>query len=199
MTLLLHISPVVARDYSLMIQSVGMASSSFAILLMRIKLEWHSIIFSSLGAAVSIILGLQYLDDLFTAPQKKMMFVSIWFAFAIALLILNLQRKRITYDSVPKFNFWKAIVLFLTGMFGGLLTAFTGSGVDICSFSILTLLFRVTEKVATPTSVILMCLNTWVGFYWRQLIMTDVSQLAWEYFAVSVPVVVTFSPLGELL
>lgn len=81
----------------------------------------------------------------------------------------------------------------------GFLTAFTGSGVDICSFSMLTLLFRVTEKVATPTSVILMCLNTWVGFFWRQLIMTDISQLAWDFFAVSVPVVVVFSPIGAFV
>jgi hypothetical protein len=53
------------------------------------------------------------------AGQKKMAFVSIWFAFAISLLILNLQRKRITYDSIPRFNWWKALVLFVTGMFGG--------------------------------------------------------------------------------
>lgn len=39
MTLLLHISPEVSRDYSLMIQSVGMASSSFAIMWMKIKIE----------------------------------------------------------------------------------------------------------------------------------------------------------------
>jgi uncharacterized membrane protein YfcA len=103
----------------------------------------------------------------------------------MSLFILNLQRKRVTYDYIPEFNWWKALVLFGTGMFGGLLTAFTGSGVDICSFSMLTLLFRVSEKIATPTSVILMCINTWVGFYWRELMMKDISDLAWEYFAVS--------------
>lgn len=70
-------------------------------------------------------------------------------------------------------------------MFAGLCSAFVGSGVDICSFSILTLLFRITEKVATPTSVVLMAVNTCVGFFWRQLIMCDISQLAWEYFEVS--------------
>ncbi|KAI6183802.1 Protein of unknown function DUF81 domain containing protein [Aphelenchoides bicaudatus] len=199
MTLLLHISPEVSRDYSLMIQSVGMASSSFAIMWMKIKIEYHSIIFSSLGAALSIILGVQFWDDVLTGPQKKMIFVSIWFSFAISLLILNLQRKRIVYDSIPHFNWWKALVLFGTGFFGGLLSAFSGSGVDICSFSMLTLLFRVSEKVATPTSVILMFLNTCVGFYWRQLMMSGISTLAWEYFAVSVPVVVTMSPIGAFV
>ncbi|CAD5228335.1 unnamed protein product [Bursaphelenchus xylophilus] len=199
MTLLLKIPPTVSRDFSLMIQSCGMAASSFTVVYMKVKVEWHSIIFSSLGAFFSIIIGLQFMDDLLDAHQKKMMFVSIWFAFAVSLLILNLQKKRKTYDSIPNFGAWQAIALFLTGLFGGLLSAWTGSGVDICSFSMLTLLFRVSEKVATPTSVLLMCLNTWVGFYWRQLIQKNVSELAWEYFSVAVPVVVTCSPIGAFL
>lgn len=133
-----------------------MAASSFTVIWMRVKVEWHSIIYSSLGAFFSIILGLQFWDDFLTGQQKKMIFVSIWFSFAVSLLILNLQRKRITYDTIPHFNAWKAFILFVTGFFGGILSALTGSGVDICSFSVLTLFFRVTEKTATPTSVILM-------------------------------------------
>ena len=58
------------------------------------------------------------------------------------------------------------------GFIGGNFSALAGSGVDICSFSVLSLLFRISEKVATPTSVVLMAINTCVGFYWRQL-MTD--------------------------
>lgn len=176
-----------------------MATSSFAILWMRVKVEWHSVIYSSAGAALSIILGLQFWDDLLDAQQKKMMFVSIWFSFAISLLLLNLQKKRRTYDDIPDFSWWKAVVLVAAGFCGGLLTAFTGSGVDICSFSILTLLFRVSEKVATPTSVLLMFVNACIGFYWRGAMQQAISQLAWEYFAVSVPVVVTCSPIGAFV
>ena len=45
----------------------------------------------------------------------------------------------------------------------GIFSAVAGSGVDICSFSVLTLLFRVSEKVATPTSIVLMAINASVG------------------------------------
>ncbi|ETN73898.1 hypothetical protein NECAME_13351, partial [Necator americanus] len=38
----------------------------------------------------------------------------------------------------------------------GIFTSFAGSGVDICIFSINTLLFRVSEKTATPTTVVIM-------------------------------------------
>ena len=62
-------------------------------------------------------------------------------------------------------------ILFV-GVIGGTFSALAGSGVDICSFSVLCLLFRVSEKVATPTSIVLMAVNTCVGFFWRAL-MTD--------------------------
>ena len=95
------------------------------------------------------------------------------------------QHKRRTFDSVPNFGIWQGIVLTLTGFLGGIFSAITGSGVDICSFSILSLLFRyikyftkkhiilikkiffvicrVSEKVSTPTSVVLMAINTCIG------------------------------------
>ena len=57
----------------------------------------------------------------------------------------------------------------ISGIVGGAFSALAGSGVDICSFSVLCLLFRVSEKVATPTSVVLMAINTCVGFFWRHL------------------------------
>lgn len=145
-----------------------------------------------------------------------MIFVSIWFSFAVSLLILNLQRKRITYDSIPNFNWWKALVLFGTGFFGGL--SFTLCDINVSKFfrafecfyrlrswyllflyfnSILPCYwkgchsnfgyFNVSFKryYRIKNIEILRCLNTWVGFYWRELIMKDISQLAWDYFSIS--------------
>ncbi|KAI6219724.1 hypothetical protein M3Y95_01097100 [Aphelenchoides besseyi] len=199
MTLLLNLDPTAARDFSLMIQSCGMAASGFTVLYMRVKVEWHSIIFCSSGAFFSVILSLQFGDNVLTSSEKKMMFVAIWFAFAIALLILNFERKRTTHDSIPEFCFWKGVVLFFTGIIGGILTGLTGSGVDITSFSILTLVFSISEKTATPTSVVLMWINSWVGFFWRHLIMSEISELAFQYWSISVPVVVTCSPAGAFV
>jgi uncharacterized membrane protein YfcA len=63
----------------------------------------------------------------------------------------------------------------------------------------MTLLFRISEKVATPTTIVLMATNSAIGFYWRQLMMSSISNLAWEYFAVCIPVVTVFAPFGSLL
>ncbi len=69
----------------------------------------------------------------------------------------------------------------------------------VCFFSVLTLLFRVTEKVATPTSVILMAINSCVCFYWRGLVMDEISQDAFDYLGVTVPIVTIMAPVGATL
>ena len=89
MTLALKIKPSIARDFSLMIQSVGMTAASFTIFWMRIKLEIHSLIFCSVGACAGMIFGLEVVDDILTPPQKKLGFVCIFFSFAFALFLLN--------------------------------------------------------------------------------------------------------------
>lgn len=59
-------------------------------------------------------------------------------------------------------------------------------------------LFRVSEKTATPTSVVLMAGNTLIGFYWRQLMMQGIDMISYEYLAVCAPIVVVGAPLGSV-
>ena len=54
MTLALKISPTVARDFSLMIQSCGMTAAAFTIFWMKLKIEKHSLIFCSIGKMIAI-------------------------------------------------------------------------------------------------------------------------------------------------
>ena len=119
MTLLLKIPPTIARDFSLMIQSCGMTSAAFTILWMKIKLEWNSIIYCTTGATIGIILGLEYVDELISAATKKMLFVAIWFSFALSLWLLNTQKKRTTHESIQNMCMWKRVVLLSIGFVGG--------------------------------------------------------------------------------
>lgn len=200
MTLALHIAPSIARDFSMMVQSCGMVSASFAILFMKIRVEWHSVIFCSIGAFFGLIFGLEVIDNLLSNPVKKLCFVSIWFSFCVALFLLNREHKRTTYDSIPHFNKWHAMILVFTGFLGGIFTATCGSGTDICSFSVLSLLFRISEKVSTPTSVILMAINTVTGMCWRQFMTyTGAEPEAWKYLSVAVPFATAAGPIGAYL
>ncbi|KIH48713.1 hypothetical protein ANCDUO_21214, partial [Ancylostoma duodenale] len=85
MTLALHIAPGIARDFSLMIQSCGMTSALMCVLFMKVKIETRAVVLGTLGAIPGFVIGVHFIDPLFSGPQKKMMFVSIWTAFAIAL------------------------------------------------------------------------------------------------------------------
>lgn len=200
MTLAMGIKPTVARDFSLMIQSCGMSAAAFTIFWMKVQLEWHSLVCCSLGAAMGMVFGLEVVDTALSPPEKKLGFVCIWFSFAFALFLLNREHKRRTFDAIPNFGAWQAAVLVGVGFLGGTFSSVAGSGVDICSFSVLSLLFRVSEKVSTPTSIVLMAINTCVGFYWRQM-MTDtgVEEDAWGFLIVCVPIVVIFAPLGSII
>lgn len=132
-----------------------MTSALTCVLFMKVKFEYRAVILGTLGCIPGFIIGVQFVDPHFTGMQKKMIFVSIWTSFAISLMILNFQKKRPTFKEIPEFNWWKAVILVLTGFVGGLFDSLAGSGIDIAIFSMITLLFRLTEKTATPTTVIL--------------------------------------------
>ncbi len=89
--------------------------------------------------------------------------------------------------------------LYGVGVAGGLVSGITGSGLDILTFSALTLMYRVDEKVATPTSVVLMAGNALTGFFWQGVVSGGMTQMAWQYWHACVPVVVVGAPLGAYL
>ena len=74
-----------------------------------------------------------------------------------------------------RIHIWKACLLFVFGVLGGIFSAMSGSGIDICSFALLCLLFRVNERVSTPTSVVLMAINTVAAFTYRELKMQAIT------------------------
>ncbi|KAI0230460.1 hypothetical protein LSAT2_019207 [Lamellibrachia satsuma] len=199
LTLALHATPAVARDVSLMVQACGMSTATLAIMLQKIQVEYHSVVLCFTGGAIGALGGFYTVDVWLSPIQKKMGFVTIWFSFAFALFLLNRYHKRKTYYKIHNFKPWKAIALFTTGIVGGIFTSFAGGGLDICSFSMLTLLFRVTEKVATPTSVVLMATNSCLCFYWRTMVQQTMSREALDYIGVTAPVVTFMAPIGATL
>lgn len=197
MTMLFEIKPAVARDFSLMIQSVGMTAAAIAIWQNRITVEFRAIIWAELGGAVGVIFGLESIAPHIPSVATKLFFVSLWLSFGTALLWLNRDRQRRVWQSIPNFKGRDAAILTALGVLGGIVTAITGSGLDILTFSLLVLVFRIDEKVATPTSVILMASNSLVGFWWRlQSVANPIGSDTWNYWWVSVPVVVVGAPMG---
>ena len=86
--------------------------------------------------------------------------------------------------------------LVILGLIGGMVTGLTGSGIDIVVFSYLVLEHRVDIRIATPTSVVLMAGNALMGITLRLLDTQPVDAVTWNYWLVSIPIVVIGAPLG---
>lgn len=197
MTILFDIQPAIARDFSLMIQSVGMTSAAIAIWQNRIAIESRALVFAGLGGAVGIVFALEFIAPFIPAIAAKLFFVSLWLSFGTALLWLNRDCQRQSWQRIPDFKKQDAAMLTALGVLGGMVSGIAGSGLDILTFSLLVLVFRVDEKVATPTSVVLMASNSLVGFWWRlQSSSAPILSDTWNYWWVCVPVVVIGAPMG---
>lgn len=196
MTLIYDIAPPVARNFSLAIQSVGMTTAAYIILRNRYPVEWRYLIPVSIGGIFGMILGTLFLVPLIAPAFVKMLFVTFWLSFGIVLFYINQISKRKVVDRLPVMDAGENTGLGFIGLLGGSLSALLGSGIDIFSFSYVTMRFHLSEKVATPTSVIIMALNSIVGFALHNLIIHDFGDQEFNYWLVSIPVVVIGAPLG---
>ena len=63
-TLVFEIEPKVARDFSLLIQSVGMMAASFTIFCLRIPVLWPAVLYAGLGGALGVVVDLELISPL---------------------------------------------------------------------------------------------------------------------------------------
>lgn len=193
MTLIFEVDPPVARDFSLMIQSVGMGAASIGIVLMKIQIDWRAVGLSNLGGTLGLLIGFE-ISGLMPPPLVKMFFVSLWLSLALALFLVNRRNANIVSELIYP-NRVLSISLVLMGVLGGTVSGITGSGLDILVFAMLTIMFRLSEKVATPTSVVIMAVNAMAGTFLRS-VGGGVWPEALAFWWCAVPVVVVGAPVG---
>jgi uncharacterized membrane protein YfcA len=199
MTLMFDITPEIARNFSLAIQSVGMTAASLWILAKRITIEKTYLLLSGSGGLIGIVVGTIWVAPKVPSAYAKMMFVSFWLSFGIALFVINHVRKRETQMSLPDLSSYQEIELILIGVVGGTMSAIFGNGIDICTFSFVTLKYSLSEKVATPTSVVLMTSNAVVGTVLHMFVIGDIQIEAFNYWLVCIPFVLVGAPFGAFI
>jgi uncharacterized membrane protein YfcA len=176
-----------------MIQAVGMTMAGVMIYAQRVRTLPRVITWVSFGGIFGQIAG----TYLFTipAPYPRILFTFVASAFGVAMFISRWVVKWEPRPSLPTWNTRYRLLFFLVGVFGGSFAAQTGSGIDMLTFIVLTLAFGINEKISTPTTVIIMGLNSIVGFFLHGVISQDIG-IAWSYWLVAVPIVVLGAPLG---
>lgn len=197
-TKVLAINPHDAKVFSLAIQSVGMGAATMTIILTGIKVDWRVIVWATLGGIIGIFIGSYFLVPILIPATIKMSFTVMLTSFAVTLLALN-KGVRQCHENMPILDLKEKIILLLAGITGGIMSGLVGNGIDIICFSVMVLLFRISEKVATPTSVILMAFNAMAGFMLSFFFLDDFTIEAKNYWLAAIPVVVVGAPLGSIL
>ena len=195
-TKLLHIPAGDARTFGLMIQAVGMTMAGVMIYSQRVNVLSHVIVWVSLGGILGQIAGTYAF--VIPAPYPKVLFTFVATSFGIAMIISRWLIKWSPRQEVPGWNGRYRLLFFTVGVFGGAFAAQTGSGIDMLTFVVLTLMFGINEKLSTPTTVIIMGLNSIVGFFLHGVVSQDIG-IAWSYWLVAVPIVIVGAPLGAFV
>jgi uncharacterized protein len=198
-TLGLNIAPDIARNFSFAIQSIGMTGASLLILGLRIKVEWNYIKFVTIGGVFGLVFGTYEIVPLVSPVMAKLFFVSLWLSFGIALWRANRHPSRKVFDEIVDFGFSDKTGLILFGFVGGIISSLFGTGINIFTYCIMTIYYGVSEKVATPSSVIIMTLETILGFFLHAQILKDFQQEAYEMWIACVPIVIFFAPFGAFV
>lgn len=198
-TLLLKISPDVARNFAFAIQSIGMTSASLLILGLKIKLDWRYIAYVTLGGVFGLIVGTYWIVPLISAVVAKLFFVSLWLSFGIILWNENRKPDRQVNDYIQNFGTKDVYYLILFGVIGGVISSIFGTGINIFTFCLMTVYYRINEKVAVPSSIIIMTVETILGFFLHRHIIGDFQTQAYEMWLVCIPFVIIFAPLGSFV
>ncbi len=198
-TLLLDIKPAVARNFAFAIQSLGMTSASLLIFGLKLKLDWEYIKYVTIGGIFGLIFGTYYVVPLISPPMAKLFFVSLWLSFGIILWRENRHPNRIVHDSIQNFAKSDAAKLLIFGLIGGVISSIFGTGINIFTFCLMTIYYGINEKVAVPSSIIIMSIETILGFFIHAGLVRDFQPEAFEMWIACIPFVIIFAPLGSFV
>jgi uncharacterized membrane protein YfcA len=198
-TLFLNIEPTDARNFAFAIQSIGMTAASIFILSSKIKIDWTYIRLVSVSGAAGLIIGMYFVAPNIQGPLAKLTFVSIWMSFGLIMLFDNFSTKRVTIDKMELASINDIVIILAGGFTGGIISSVFGTGINMLTFCLLVIYFKVNEKIATPSSIIIMTFETIIGFFWHHYVFQDMSEKSYRMWLSAIPVVVFFAPLGTYL
>ena len=195
LSIFFDVDRTMARDFSLMIQSVGMTSATLYILTrpdtilsqLRPLLSFSPVAFAGVIAGIHLLQGLPVFI-------LQALFLSLITTFTIAYLFAD---HRGSEDALPVSG--GRLPLFAVLFTGGLCTSLFGTGADILVYTLLVTRFRLREKSATQMSIILMAAISLLGFAYRGAVEAALTAYQYQTWLTAFPVVLFMAPLGARL
>lgn len=197
LNIFMEVDRAIARDFSLMIQSIGMTSASIFILTRPSTVLHHyrSLLWFVPVAFTGFLAGMAMLQAI-PVYLIQALFLSLITTFVTAYFFSDHRgQEERPLIRTPTDIFWTIAVLFT----GGLAASLFGTGTDIILYTLLVTRFHMQEKRATHFSIIIMAATSVLGFAWRGLVQQDLTDFQIRTWLNAWPVVLFMAPLGALI
>lgn len=194
LNIFIGIERTIARDFSLMIQSIGMTSASIFILTHSSNnlRTYKPMLWLIPVAFIGFMLGMLILQSI-PVVIIQALFLSLIATFAV---IYYLSDHRGTEDTLKLTKRHDHAVTIVILLMGGMCASLFGTGADIILYTLLVTRFGMQEKIATHMSIMMMAAISIMGFAYRHFVDGDLTQYQVQIWLCAFPVVLFMAPLG---
>lgn len=192
-----NVDRVIARDFSLMIQSIGMTSASIYILTNKANSlrTYKPLLYFIPVAFIGFVLGMLLLQSI-PVFIIQALFLSLITTFSVAYFYSK-HRGDLPALSAPRISDRLMLVAIL--ILGGMCASLFGTGADIILYTLLVTRFCMNEKKATHMSIILMAAISVLGFGYRHFVDSGLTDYQFRTWLCAFPVVLFMAPFGTYI
>jgi uncharacterized membrane protein YfcA len=190
----LHVDRVLARDFSIMIQSIGMTSASIFILSDKetVLKDYKPLLVSvpvCFAGFVAGMLGLQHIPVFLI----QALFLALSATFVVAYYFSEHRGQEVELFANSNLD---KLSLGLTLFLGGMVTSLFGTGADVVVYLLLVTHFNMIAKKACRLVVILQAAMSVLGYLYRAFIDHSLTVFQIKTWLCAFPVVLFMAPFG---
>ncbi len=197
LSVFLHVDRVLARDFSMMIQAVGMTSASIWILTNKEtdRRDYQPCFAFVAVCMIGTVLGFQYLQKI-PVYIIQALFLSLSATFVTAYYFSDHRgtQNRLVIKSNLDVIYLGALLIV-----GGMVSSLFGTGGDILLYMFLITRFNMTAKIAVRISIVLQACISIFGFCYRAFIDHGLTNYQIKTWMCAYPVVLFMAPFGAYI
>jgi uncharacterized protein len=194
LSVFLHVDRVLARDFSMMIQSIGMTSASIFILTSRetnVK-DYKPLLAFVPVCAIGTLFGFLFLQKL-PVYIIQALFLSLSATFVITYYFSD---HRGPEEQVKIQSNWDLVYLALVLVIGGMVSSLFGTGGDVVLYLVLVTHFNMRAKKACRISILLQASISILGYLYRAFGDHGLTNYQIKTWLCAFPVVLFMAPFG---
>ncbi len=185
------------RQFSFLIQSIGMTSAAIYLASSRRSMAVRVMVWAAITSAISLTLTHYLLYPIVAGSVVKLTFACIWGGFGLVTLVK--LKELLAHHHAPTLGARSDAVLGISaGIVGGVASGMTGVGIDMVIYTALVLIYRADLRPAIATSVVLMAWNSIVGSA-LCLIDGSVDAEVFSNWLAASPIVLFGAPIGAFM